>query len=184
MGAIAGVVATVLTLLTYVLPREPSVPPPASGAGAGPSPGPDPTTPDRARPDRTPPDQTTTPTADATKDHPVTRTPRPPAPGRLPSLAPLQPAGCEEALAVVDRFYRTSGSTRQSRQAAATTAYQGMMGASLQAEGGVHQATVALSQDFSELRFILSGMVASDYEVVQARTDRDAQHLRDVCDAG
>ncbi|MFY1596202.1 hypothetical protein [Micromonospora sp. WMMD737] len=99
-------------------------------------------------------------------------------------MAPLHPAGCAEALAVVDRFYRTAGSTRQSRQAAATTAYQGMMGASLQAEGGVHQATVALSQDFSELRFILSGMVASDYEVVQARTDRDAQHLRDVCDAG
>ncbi|MER7420456.1 hypothetical protein ABT346_27365 [Micromonospora peucetia] len=99
-------------------------------------------------------------------------------------MAPLRPAGCEEALAVVDRFYRTSGSTRQSRLAAATTAYQGMMGASLNADGGVYQATVALSQDFSELRFILSGMVSGDHDAVQARTDRDAQTLRDVCDAG
>ena len=43
---------------------------------------------------------------------------------------------------------------------------------------------MALSQDFSELRFILSGMVSGDHDAVQARTDRDAQTLRDVCDAG
>ncbi|MEW2375313.1 hypothetical protein AB0883_04295 [Micromonospora sp. NPDC047812] len=176
--------ATVLALLTYVLPREPSVAPPASATGAGPSAGRHPTTPGHTTPDQTTPEPPTAPDPDATTPRPTTRTPRTPAPGRLPSLAPLPPAGCEEALAVVDRFYRTSGSTRQSREAAATTAYQGMMGATLHAQGGVYQATVALSKDFSELRFVLSGMVSDDYDAVQARTDRDAQTLRSVCDAG
>ncbi|GAB3142905.1 hypothetical protein GCM10027290_18340 [Micromonospora sonneratiae] len=97
------------------------------------------------------------------------------------SLEPLLPAGCAEALAVVDRYYRTAGSTRLSQQAAATEAYQGMMGASLEAEGAVHPVTVALSQDFSEMRFILAGMVSGDYAAVQARTSRDVQTLRDVC---
>ncbi|MEU6073986.1 hypothetical protein [Micromonospora sp. NPDC047074] len=119
-----------------------------------------------------------------TTPRPTAGTPPTSAPARPPSMAPLPPAGCEEALAVVGRFYRTSGSTRQSRQAAATTAYEGMMGASLNAAGGVHQATVALSRDFSDLRFILSGMVEGDYDAVQARTDRDAQTLRNVCDTG
>lgn len=96
-------------------------------------------------------------------------------------MAPLLPAGCAEALAVVDRYYRTAGSTRLSQQAAATEAYQGMMGASLDAEGAVRTVTVALSQDFSEMRFILAGMVSGDYAAVQARTAGDAQTLRDVC---
>ncbi|GAB2957651.1 hypothetical protein GCM10027280_52930 [Micromonospora polyrhachis] len=83
----------------------------------------------------------------------------------------------------MDRYYRTAGSTRLSQQAAATEAYQGMMGASLNAEGAVHTVTVALAQNFSEMRFILSGMVSGDYAAVQARTGRDAQTLRNVCDA-
>ncbi|MEU7933511.1 hypothetical protein [Micromonospora echinofusca] len=176
--------ATLLTLLTYVLPREPAVPPPTSGTGAGPVTGPDLTTPGRATPDRTTPAPTTVPEPGVTTPRPTSATSRTPTLGRLPSVAPLRPAGCAEALAVVDRFYRTSGSTRQSRQAAATTAYQGMMGASLNAQGGVYQTTVALSQDFSELRFILSGMVAGDPDAVQARTDRDARTLREVCADG
>ncbi len=99
------------------------------------------------------------------------------------TLEPLPPAGCQEALAVVDRYYRTAGSTELSQQAAATEAYQGMMGASLRAEGAVYAVTLALSQDFSEMRFILSGVVSGDYAAVQARTNRDAQTLRDFCGA-
>ncbi|MFF4888397.1 hypothetical protein [Micromonospora chersina] len=97
------------------------------------------------------------------------------------SLQPLLPAGCEEALAVVDRYYRTAGSTELSQQAAATAAYQGMTRASLAAEGAVYSVTVTLSQDFSNMRFILSGMVSGDYAAAQTRTTRDAQTLRDVC---
>ncbi|XTZ15703.1 hypothetical protein ACQSSU_30595 [Micromonospora echinospora] len=117
----------------------------------------------------------------ATTPGQVRPTPRTPDTGPPLSLAPILPAGCQEALAVVDRYYRTAGSTELSRQAAATEAYQGMMRASLAAEGAVHSVTVALSQDFSTMRFILSGMVSGDYAAAQARTDRDAQTLRDVC---
>ena len=99
------------------------------------------------------------------------------------SLEPLPRPGCQEALAVVDRYYRSAGSTELSQEAAATEAYQGMMRASLAAEGAVYQVTVALSQDFSNMRFILTGMVSGDYAAAQARTSRDAQTLRDVCGA-
>jgi phage portal protein BeeE len=97
------------------------------------------------------------------------------------SLQPLLPAGCREALAVVDRYYRSAGSTELSQQAAATQAYQGMMRASSTAQGAVYSVTVALSQDFSNMRFILAGTVSGDYAAAQARTDGDARALRDVC---
>ncbi|OZV83845.1 hypothetical protein CA850_04130 [Micromonospora echinospora] len=131
-----------------------------------------------AVPDTTSP-ETTAPELDATTARPTRTTP----PVARPSLSlePLLPAGCREALAVVDRYYRTAGSTELSQQAAATEAYQGMMRASVSAEGAVHAVAVALSQDFSHMRFILSGMVSGDYAAAQARTNRDAQTLRDVC---
>jgi hypothetical protein len=131
----------------------------------------------------TPPDTTATPGPGATTPRPARTTPRTPDTRPSLSLAPLLPAGCQEALAVVDRYYRTAGSTALSQQAAATEAYQGMMRASLAAEGAVYPVTVALSQDFSTMRFILSGTVSGDYAAAQARTNRDAQTLRDVCGA-
>ncbi|RKR90367.1 hypothetical protein BDK92_4739 [Micromonospora pisi] len=97
------------------------------------------------------------------------------------SLQPLPRPGCREALAVIDRYVRSAGSTELSQQAAAMEAYQGMMRASSAAEGAVKTVTVDLSRDFQNMGFILSGMVFGDYAEAQAKTSRDAQTLRDVC---
>ncbi|SCL21626.1 hypothetical protein GA0074692_1218 [Micromonospora pallida] len=176
LGAVSGVVAAILAFVAYAWPRTPPPEHPAPGSGTVSVQA---TTPDT--PVQTPPDSTTAPEPSATPPRPVETTSRAPNPRPSLSLAPLLPAGCEEALAVVDRYYRTAGSTELSQQAAATQAYQGMMRASTAAEGAVYQVTVALSRDFSDMRFILSGGVSGDYAAAQARTNRDAQTLRDVC---
>lgn len=175
VGALAGLAAASVAFMAYAWPRTPPVtgpvPPPTTPAAAGPA----------------GPDTGTTPRATPVVNTSPPRTPESPDAGPVLSppalsLPPLLPAGCEEALAVVDRYHRTAGSTRLSQQAAATEAYQGMMGASLAAQGAVRTVTVALAQDFSEMRFILSGMVSGDYAAAQARTSRDARTLREVCD--
>lgn len=98
------------------------------------------------------------------------------------SLAPLPPAGCTNALAAVDTYYRSAGSTTLSQDAAASQAYQDMMRASLETNGGaVYTVTVALSRDFSTMRFILEGMESGDYTQAQRQTSSDAQTLQNVC---
>ncbi|SCF01379.1 hypothetical protein GA0074695_2867 [Micromonospora viridifaciens] len=172
VGALGGVAAAIVAFFAYALPR-PSPAPPAQDAGIASPQVPEPKTPVHDASTAAP--QTTVAEPSATA--PQTPDTRPPL-----SLEPLL-ASCQEALAVVDRYYRNAGSTELSQQAAATEAYQGMMRASLSADGAVYSVTVALSRDFSDMRFILTGMVSGDYAARQARTNRDAQTLRDVCGA-
>jgi len=181
VGALGAVAAAIVALLAYAWPRPapppPSPPVPASSRQAGP------TTPGRAAPGEVQP-STTAPEPDPTTPAPSPTTARPPVAVPSLSLAPLPPAGSEDALAVVARHERTAGSTTLSQQAAASQAYQGMMGASLSAQGAVYTVAVALAQDFKEMEFILSDMLSQDYGTAQARTRADARTLRDVCDSG
>jgi hypothetical protein len=179
VGALGGVAATIIAFLAYAVPRDPSPAPPVSGSGIASSPETEPTAPVHVAPTTAAPQ--TVPEPSATTPRPIRTTPQTPDTRPPLSLEPLLPPGCQEALAAVDRYYRTAGSTELSQQAAATEAYQGMMGASLKAEGAVYPVTVALSQDFSDMRFILAGMVSGDYAAAQARTNRDARTLRDFC---
>lgn len=180
VGALAGLAAAFVAFMAYAWPRTPPPAPPVQRPDAASSRS-GPVVPEQ-------PGSAAATTRPATPEV-TTSPPRPPEtpdsrpPLSVPSLSvpSLLPAGCEEALAVIDRYQRTAGSTRLSQQAAATEAYQDMMGASLVAEGAVRTVTVALAQDFSEMRFILSGTVSGDYAAVQARTNRDAQTLREVC---
>jgi hypothetical protein len=172
VGAIAGLASVFIALLAYADDNVSSSPPQIPAT----TPAQTREVPDTSRPE---PEPTT-----STTDVPVTATPTRTGITPPPSLSlqPQRPLGCDEAIAAINEYNRTAGSAKSSQAAAASQARQNLMGASLSSSGGaVYSVIVALSRDFQNLEFILTGMVAGDYAAAVARTNDDIDTLRNVC---
>ncbi|MFJ8477586.1 hypothetical protein [Kitasatospora sp. NPDC094011] len=177
VGAIAGAVAAVVALVAYLVPPDspppaaapvvtsPTPPPSEPGTDTHPSPVPTPVpTPEPDRPSPAPP-----------------RTPTP-APAWQSPLPTLRPGGCDTAEAALAAYGRNAGGTRTSQAAAASQAYQDLMGAGLEAQGAVGGMIRGLAAEFSELNARLTGMVLADPNEVVADINRDVPQLRRLCD--
>ncbi|MFJ9520216.1 hypothetical protein ACIRPK_18400 [Kitasatospora sp. NPDC101801] len=187
VAAVAGALATAVAVLAYVLPPSPGpapapVPAPVVASGWSPPPSPVPPSP-------TPspyPAPEPSPTPSPTPPPPPKPTPSPvhslPVPAL--SLPPVRPGGCDQAYAVLNRYNKVVGTTKGSRIAAAQEARDGMMGASLDASGGVYSIMVRLTQGFQEMGFILMGAVGGDYNAVAAGVGEDVETLKSLCETG
>jgi hypothetical protein len=96
------------------------------------------------------------------------------------SASPRTPAGCEEALAAVNSYNQSAGSSQADRAAAADKAASALGVAYQRADDpGVGQAALALADDFAQLANTLaSGQTAGDDT---ARMSTDIQTLNSVC---
>ena len=100
------------------------------------------------------------------------------------ALAPPQgpPAGCSEAIGVVNTYNQTAGSTGQSQAAAASQASGGMMAASDDTyDTSVQAAEEALVGDFQNMSAILNGEILADYSAAVAQTHADIKTLNATC---
>jgi hypothetical protein len=166
VSAMAAASSVMIACIAYVVPHSMPSPAPAP------------------QPVMTMPVTTTTPQGEGLTTTTPTAAPVAPTttPAQLPlSIASLPAPGCDEALSVLDTYYRTAGTTESSQDAAAQQAYQGMMGAGLDSTGAVHTVVVKLANDFMNMSLTLEGQEDGNYGAEQATTNSDAQTLRSLC---
>ncbi|GAA3165681.1 hypothetical protein [Nonomuraea salmonea] len=174
VSAVAGSLAAVVALFTYLRP-------PVTGSGAVvstpsavSSPSPEPSSPDRedARPSPSPslerstsrpPERTR-----ATQDTP-------------PPLPEVRPAGCDEAATALNAYRRDAGTSGSGQAAAAQQTYRDLMGAGLSAQGVVAAKIRRLAAEFQELGFRLTGMVDADPNQVITDINTDIREFNGLC---
>ncbi|MEV4800216.1 hypothetical protein AB0K18_09370 [Nonomuraea sp. NPDC049421] len=174
VSAVAGSLAAVVALFTYLRPPVTGSDAVVSTPSAVSSPSPEPSSPDRedARPSPSPslerstsrpPERTR-----ATQDTP-------------PPLPEVRPAGCDEAATALNAYRRDAGTSGSGQAAAAQQPYRDLMGAGLSAQGVVAAKIRRLAAEFQELGFRLTGMVDADPNQVITDINTDIREFNGLC---
>lgn len=184
VSAVAGSLAAVVALFTYLRP-------PVTGSGAVvstpsavSSPSPEPSSPEQedTRPSPSPSPEDSSP-GDSSSERSTSRSPErtPSARNSPPPLPEVRPAGCDEAATALNAYRRDAGTSGSGQAAAAQQTYRDLMGAGLSAQGVVAAKIRRLAAEFQELGFRLTGMVDADPNQVITDINTDIREFNGLC---